>query len=48
MSPAISIRENGSFLYNAASAVKTANGNVLSVFLNGTTGLNVNILVLGS
>jgi hypothetical protein len=48
LSPAISLRQNGSFLYNAASDVKAVNGNVLSVFLNGTTGLNVNILVLGS
>ena len=48
LSPAISLRQNGSFLYNAASDVKAVNGNVLSVFLNGTTGLNVNVLVLGS
>lgn len=48
LSPAIPLRQNACFLYNAVSDVKAANGNVLSVFLNGTTGLNVNILVLGS
>jgi len=48
LSPAIALRQNGSFIYNAVSDIKAANGNVLSVFLNGTTGLNVNVLVIGS
>jgi hypothetical protein len=42
------IRENGAFIYSSPVAVKATAGNSLSVLLNGTTGLNVNILVVGS
>jgi hypothetical protein len=42
------IRENGALIYNSAVAVKVANSNVLTSYLNGTNGLNINILTLGS
>jgi molybdenum cofactor biosynthesis enzyme len=29
-------------------AIKAVSGNVLNVYMNGTTGLNVNVLVIGS
>ena len=42
------IPENGAFVYSSPTPIKIANSNVLTVYLNGTTGLNVNILTLGS
>lgn len=42
------IPENGAFIYSSPTPIKIANSNVLTVYLNGTTGLNVNILTLGS
>lgn len=42
------IPENGAFIYSSPTPIKIANSNVLTVYLNGTTGLNVNILTIGS
>lgn len=42
------IRENGAFVYSSPVPIKIVNTNVLTVYLNGTTGLNVNILTIGS
>jgi len=42
------IPENGAFAYSSPTPIKVANANVLTVYLNGTTGLNVNVLTLGS
>lgn len=42
------IYEGGSFLYSTPTGRKSATTQTLTVLLNGTNGLNVNILVLGS
>lgn len=42
------IYEGGSFIYSTPTGRKSATSQTLTVLLNGTTGLNVNILVLGS
>lgn len=42
------IYEGGSFLYSTPTGRKSATTQTLTILLNGTTGLNVNVLVLGS
>jgi hypothetical protein len=42
------IYEGGSFIYTTPTGRKSATTQTLTVLLNGTNGLNVNILVLGS
>jgi hypothetical protein len=42
------IYEGGSFLYSTPTGRKSATSQTLTILLNGTTGLNVNVLVLGS
>ena len=42
------IYEGGSFIYSTPTGRKSATSQTLTVLLNGTTGLNVNVLVLGS
>jgi hypothetical protein len=42
------IYEGGTFIYSTPEGRKSANAQTLTVLLNGTNGLNVNILVLGS
>jgi hypothetical protein len=42
------IYEGGSFIYTTPTGRKSATSQTLTVLLNGTNGLNVNILVLGS
>jgi hypothetical protein len=42
------IYEGGSFIYSTPTGRKSATTQTLTVLLNGTNGLNVNILVLGS
>jgi hypothetical protein len=44
----VPLRENAAFAFSSPTAIKAITGNNLSVFLNGTTGLNVNVLVTGS
>jgi hypothetical protein len=42
------IYEGGSFLYSTPTGRKSATTQTLTILLNGTTGLNVNVLVIGS
>ena len=42
------IYEGGSFIYSTPTGRKSATTQTLTILLNGTTGLNVNVLVLGS
>ena len=42
------IYEGGSFIYSTPTGRKSATSQTLTILLNGTTGLNVNVLVLGS
>ena len=42
------IYEGGSFLYSTPTGRKSATSQTLTILLNGTTGLNVNVLVIGS
>jgi hypothetical protein len=42
------IYEGGTFIYSTPTGRKSATTQTLTVLLNGTNGLNVNILVLGS
>ena len=42
------IYEGGSFIYSTPVGRKTATAQTLTILLNGTTGLNVNVLVIGS
>jgi hypothetical protein len=42
------VREGGLFIYKSAAPVKIVNANVLTAYLNGTNGLNINILTIGS
>jgi hypothetical protein len=44
----VPLRENAAFAFSAPAAIKAITGNNLSIFLNGTTGLNANVLVTGS
>ena len=42
------IYEGGSFIYSTPTGRKSATSQTLTILLNGTTGLNVNVLVIGS
>jgi hypothetical protein len=42
------IYEGGSFIYSTPTGRKSATTQTLTILLNGTTGLNVNVLVIGS
>jgi len=42
------IYEGGTFIYSTPTGRKSATTQTLTILLNGTTGLNVNVLVLGS
>jgi hypothetical protein len=42
------IYEGGTFIYSTPTGRKSATSQTLTILLNGTTGLNVNVLVLGS
>ena len=42
------IYEGGSFTYSTPTGRKSATSQTLTILLNGTTGLNVNVLVIGS
>lgn len=42
------IYEGGSFIYSTPVGRKTATTQTLTILLNGTNGLNVNVLVIGS
>jgi len=44
----VALRENGCLAFSSPAAIKAVSGNVLNVYMNGTTGLNVNVLVIGS
>jgi hypothetical protein len=44
----VALRENAAIAFTSPAAIKAVSGNVLNVYLNGTTGLNVNVLVIGS
>ena len=42
------IYEGGSFIYSTPTGRKSATSQTLTILLNGTNGLNVNVLVIGS
>ena len=44
----VPLRQNAAIAFSSPAAIKAVTGNALSIFLNGTTGLNVNVLVIGS